>query len=106
MGRTRLGGWAVIYWLGSVRFLSRVRARGRNILFFILFTMVMHHTIQKKRKRSLGEFGCARGPQGPPISRVVRRSGVRSDSTLGSTVIRPWGQRASQIRVRVRADFF
>ena len=25
----------------------------------------MYHTIQKEIKKNLGQFGCARGPQGP-----------------------------------------
>ena len=41
-------------------------ARARVKLYiFDFFSMVMHHTIQKKIKSDLGEFGCARGPQSP-----------------------------------------
>ena len=75
--------------------------------------MVMHHTIQEKEKSDLGEFGCARGPQclssdffvfhGHAPCLVTDRA---YDDHATHLATRPWGERASQIRVRARADFF
>ena len=47
----------------------------------------MHRTIQNRKKRGLAKFGCAHGPQGPPISMEV----LGWCAGPGFAVIRPWG---------------
>ena len=82
-------------------------ARAHEIFFFSRWSCTIP---SKKRKKRSGQIRVrARTPRSSHLnggSRLVRRPGVRSDSTLGSTVIRPWGQRASQVRVRARAGSF
>ena len=75
--------------------------------------MVMHHTIQEKEKSDLNEFGCARGPQCLSSDFFVFHGHAPClvtdrvyDGHATHLATRSWGERASQIRARARADFF
>ncbi len=79
--------------------------------------MVMQHSIQHKIKSDLGEFGCARGPQGQSSDFFVFHvhvscrvtdpvCGFAKDDHAIDLATRPWGEWSSQIWVRARADFF
>ena len=60
-------------------FASGARARVKFFIFYF-FAMVMHHTIEKKIKSDLGEFGCARGPQRASKGKFRQFGCVRTNS--------------------------
>ena len=110
-GRVRGAGGDVLVGVTSI-FASGARARVKSFMIYFS-TMIMHHTIQEKEKSDLNEFGCARGPQCLSSDFFVFHGHAPClvtdrvyDGHATHLATRPWGERASQIRARARADFF
>ena len=91
--------------------LGCARARVTYFFYYFFTIMVVHHTISKNTEKEVWPNSGARAdpkvlPSQWRFSVGAQARGSQWFFDLGGAVIRPWGQRASQIRVRARADYF